>query len=102
MKIPRLHIPVFLLAIAFVAPEALCQVPNIKTVSPSSGITGTSVTISDTNLGSTGTVTFNGVTATNAVWGATSISVPVPNVRCRMLLTSIRASGRGASEPEAY
>lgn len=79
MKIPRLHIPVFLFAIAFIGPEALCQAPNIKTVSPSSGITGTSVTISGTSFGSTGTVTFNGVTATNAVWGATTVTVPVPS-----------------------
>ncbi len=79
MKITRPQILLFLLALAFVGPEAVCQAPNIKTVSPSSGITGTSVTISGTNFGSTGTVTFNGVTATNPVWGATTITVPAPS-----------------------
>jgi YD repeat-containing protein len=79
MKTLRLHIPIFLLAIAFVGPKALAQNPNIITVSPGSGITNTSVTISGTNFGSTGTVTFNGVAASNAVWGAAIITVPVPS-----------------------
>jgi len=55
--------------------------PSISGLSPSSGITGTAVTISGTNFGGSqgaSTVTFNGVTAAPTSWSASSITVPVP------------------------
>jgi len=55
--------------------------PNITSLNPTSGVIGTSVTISGANFGATqgaSTVKFNGVTATPASWGATTIVAPVP------------------------
>jgi RHS repeat-associated protein len=56
--------------------------PSITTLSPTSGLVGTSVTITGTNFGSTqgtSTVKFNGTTATPTSWSASSIVVPVPS-----------------------
>ena len=52
--------------------------PNITSLSPNTGAAGSAVTITGTNFGSTGTVTFNGTTATSTSWSPTSIVVPVP------------------------
>ena len=54
--------------------------PSISSLAPSSGSSGTNVTITGSNLGtSQGTVTFNGVQATPTSWNTNSITVPVPN-----------------------
>jgi IPT/TIG domain/Galactose oxidase, central domain len=56
--------------------------PIIGGLSPGSGLSGTSVTISGSYFGSTqgtSTVTFNGTAATPKDWSATSITVPVPS-----------------------
>jgi len=56
-------------------------VPNIASLSPTTGPAGTSVTITGSNFGAsqgTSTVKFNGTTATPTSWTATSIVVPVP------------------------
>jgi IPT/TIG domain-containing protein/centrosomal CEP192-like protein/uncharacterized protein DUF4082 len=53
--------------------------PSITSLSAASGIVGTSVTISGANFGSTGTVTFNGTSATATSWTAASVVVTVPN-----------------------
>ena len=55
--------------------------PTITSVSPSSGLVGTTVTVTGTNFGSaqgSSTITFNGTVATPASWSATSIVAPVP------------------------
>src|SRR5689334_20828953 len=55
--------------------------PAITTLAPTSGVVGTSVTITGTTFGATqgaSTVTFNGTSATPTSWSATSIVVPVP------------------------
>ena len=55
--------------------------PSITSLSPTSGAVGTAVTVTGTNFGSTqgtGTVKFNGTTATVTSWSATSIKVTVP------------------------
>jgi Carboxypeptidase regulatory-like domain/IPT/TIG domain len=56
--------------------------PNINNLSPTTGSTGTAVTITGTTFGSTqgtSTVTFNGTAATPTSWNATSIAAPVPS-----------------------
>ena len=56
--------------------------PSISTLTPNSGVIGTSVTIAGANFGATqgsSTVTFNGITATPTSWSATSVAAPVPN-----------------------
>lgn len=56
--------------------------PSISSLSPTSGTTGTSITISGSNFGATqgtSTVTFNGVAATPSNWSNTSITVTVPS-----------------------
>ncbi len=52
--------------------------PAISSINPNSGPAGASVTITGTNFGTSGTVTFNGTTATPTSWSATSIVTPVP------------------------
>jgi hypothetical protein len=55
--------------------------PSMTSLSPASGVVGTSVTITGIDFGtvqSTSTVTFNGTPATPTSWSATSITVPVP------------------------
>jgi YD repeat-containing protein len=56
-------------------------VPNnaqITAVNPPSAPVGTNVTISGIGFGTSGTVTFNGVTASPTSWGLETIIVPVP------------------------
>jgi Putative Ig domain/IPT/TIG domain/F5/8 type C domain/NedA-like, galactose-binding domain len=56
--------------------------PSITSLSPATGVIGTSVTITGTAFGSTqgtSTVKFNGTTATPTSWSATSIVAPVPS-----------------------
>src|SRR5207237_1277538 len=52
--------------------------PTITSLNPTSGPVGTGVTITGTNFGTTGTVTFNGTTASTTSWSATSIVASVP------------------------
>jgi len=55
--------------------------PSISGLSPTSGASGTAVTISGANFRATqgsSTVTFNGVIATPSSWSETSIVAPVP------------------------
>jgi len=53
--------------------------PAISNLSPASGIPNTTVTITGTNLGTSGTVTFNGTVASTGSWTSTSISATVPD-----------------------
>jgi len=59
--------------------NANTSTPTITSLNPTSGPVGTAVTITGTNFGSTGTVTFNGTTATTTTWTATSIVTSVPS-----------------------
>src|SRR2546430_7487568 len=55
--------------------------PSITGLNPTSGVLGTSVTITGANFGAsqgTSTVTFNGIGATPTSWSVTNIVVPVP------------------------
>ena len=55
--------------------------PSITSLNPTSGLVGSSVTISGANFGATqgtSTVQFNGTAATATSWSATSIGVTVP------------------------
>jgi hypothetical protein len=55
-------------------------VPSITSLSPTSGLAGTSVTISGSNFGSNqGTVTFNGTAAAISSWTSNTIVVSVPS-----------------------
>lgn len=56
--------------------------PSISSLSPSTGLVGTSITIAGANFGPTqgaSAVSFNGVTATPTSWSDASIVVPVPS-----------------------
>jgi hypothetical protein len=72
---------------AFVIPvtgtgTAGSSAPIIMTLSPTSGVVGTSVTVSGANFGSTqgaSTIAFNGTTATPTSWSAASIAASVPS-----------------------
>lgn len=53
--------------------------PSITGIAPQSGPTGSSVTITGANFGTTtGAVSFNGTAASVVTWGQTSIQVVVP------------------------
>src|SRR5206468_4647003 len=55
--------------------------PSITSLNPTSGLVGTSVTITGANFGASqgkSTVTFKGIGAKPTSWSATSIVVPVP------------------------
>jgi hypothetical protein len=55
--------------------------PSITSLNPTSGVVGTSVTITGTSFGATqgtSTVKFNGTAGTPSSWSAASIVVPVP------------------------
>ena len=52
--------------------------PSITSLNPTSGNVGTAVTITGSNFGSSGTVTFNGTAAGVSSWSATSIATSVP------------------------
>jgi hypothetical protein len=57
-------------------------VPNITSLSSTSGIAGTAVTIGGSGFGTlqgTSSVTFNAATGSPTSWSSTSITVPVPN-----------------------
>ena len=58
--------------------------PYITSLSPTSGPAGTSVTITGTTFGASGTVTFNGTAATIGSWTATSIGGQFPRLRRRV------------------
>ncbi|MCL5411299.1 MAG: IPT/TIG domain-containing protein [Patescibacteria group bacterium] len=52
---------------------------TFSSVSPTSGQVGTPVTITGTNLGTSGTISFNGVLGTATSWNDTNIVLNVPN-----------------------
>jgi len=60
------------------ATVAAQSTPSITAISPNPAGVGMSVTITGTNFGTSGAVTFNGVTATPTTWNSTSIATPVP------------------------
>jgi hypothetical protein len=56
--------------------------PNVTSVNPTSGLVGSSVTITGTNFGATqgnSKVTLNGISAPITAWSSTSISTQVPS-----------------------
>jgi len=57
---------------------ALATAPTISSIAPNPGGIGQSVTIAGSNFGSSGSVTFNGVTASTTSWAATAIIATVP------------------------
>src|SRR5712692_10413160 len=75
---------IFILTISilfFFAVGARAAGPSITSLSPTSGAVGASVTITGSNFGSSqgsGTVKFNGTTATPTSWSSTSIVATVP------------------------
>ena len=76
---------------------ALAQIPTISSISPNPGGIGQSVTISGTNFGSSGSVTFNGVTASTTSWTSTAIiaTVPVGALTGNVVVTSGGHSSSG-------
>jgi bacillolysin len=72
--------------------------PTISSFAPASGVPGTVVTITGTNLGATQSVTFNGVAATLAtLTSGTGISVTVPTAATTGLISLTTATGTTAS-----
>jgi len=72
--------------------------PTITSFSPTSGGTGTSVTITGTNFTGTTAVKFNGQSATTfTVVSSTSITATVPNCSSTGTISVTNASGTGTS-----
>ena len=62
-------------------PFTVLPTPAITNLSPASGPTGTSVTVTGTNFGATqgpSTLAFDGAAVTPTAWGATSITFTIP------------------------
>jgi hypothetical protein len=71
---------------------------TISNLSPSFGTTGTNVTIYGTNFGtSTGTIKFNGTSATVSSWNSTTITVTVPSSATTGLVTVTPSGGSAVS-----
>ena len=73
--------------------------PTIASFSPTSGPSGSSVTIAGTNLTGANAVAFNGMVATFTVNGATQITATVPNgaTTGRVLVTTTRGTASSAA-----
>ncbi|HEX3110225.1 MAG TPA: IPT/TIG domain-containing protein, partial [Thermoanaerobaculia bacterium] len=71
--------------------------PTVTSFSPTSGGTGTSVTITGTNFTGTTAVKFNGQSATFTVISSTSITATVPNCLSTGTISVTNASGTGTS-----
>jgi YD repeat-containing protein len=76
---------------------ALATAPTISSISPNPGGIGQSVTISGANFGGSGSVTFNGVTASTTSWNSTAIiaTVPVGATTGNVVVTSGGQSSNG-------
>jgi YD repeat-containing protein len=76
---------------------AYTQTPTITSVMPNPMGIGQSVTISGSNFGSSGSVTFSGLTATTSAWNATSViaTVPVGATNGNIIVTSGGHSSAG-------
>jgi hypothetical protein len=69
----------YIMMMATFTPASTGSVPNIASLSPTSGAIGSSVTITGTNFGATpGTVRFNGTAVTQPTWSSTNITAQVP------------------------
>ena len=80
VRVARLLALLLFVLFAGVLSEAQAR-SHIKSLSPTSGPAGTSVTIAGSSFGSsqgTSTVTFNGILATPSSWSATTIQASVP------------------------
>jgi alpha-tubulin suppressor-like RCC1 family protein/subtilase family serine protease len=75
--------------------------PTITTFSPSSGLPGTSVTITGTNFFSVSNVAFNGVSASFTVNSPTQLTASVPNGAATGLLT-VTTPGGVATSPGSF
>jgi len=53
--------------------------PGVTTISPAAGQVGTTVTITGTSLGNSGSIAFNGVSASTQSWTNTAVTAQVPS-----------------------
>ena len=72
--------------------------PVISRLDPDSGLVGTNVTIEGSNFGSqTGTVTFNGTTASTTSWDSDEIQTKVPDGATTGLVVVTTAGGQSSA-----
>jgi hypothetical protein len=76
---------------------AAAGVPTITSFSPTSGTSGTSVTIYGTNFGCTASVSFNGASASFAVNSASQITATVPSSATAGQITVTTSGGTDTS-----
>ncbi len=77
--------------------------PAITTLSPNHGLTGASVVIAGSNLGTGGVVKFGGTTATTTAWSATSVTAKVPtSLAPGSVNVAVTPSGATASNALAF
>lgn len=78
----------------------------LSSISPTSGLTGSSVTLTGNGFGSAkglSTVTFNGTVASTTAWGDTSITAIVPSsFAASTVLTVVVTVGGVASSPQTF
>jgi hypothetical protein len=71
--------------------------PSITGINPTSGCTGSTVTISGINLGGATNVTFNGVAASFAVVNSSTITATVPTTATTGVITVFTPTGNATS-----
>jgi hypothetical protein len=84
-------------------PNPAPAAPVLSTLSPVSGLAGSSVTINGTNLGTAGVVSFSGTAATTTSWTATRIVATVPaGISAGAKTVTVTPTGAAASNGLAY
>ena len=84
-------------------PNPAPAAPVLTSLSPVSGLAGSSVTINGTNLGSAGAVSFSGTAATTTSWTATRIVATVPaGISAGAKTVTVTPTGAAASNGLTY
>ncbi len=77
--------------------------PVIKTIAPTSGAVGSTVTITGTNFFSSGTVKIGGKVATTSAWTATSITATVPaGLAAGATTVTVTSDGRSSKKAGSF
>jgi hypothetical protein len=82
--------------------DAPVVVPVLATILPNHALVGGSVTLSGTNFGSSGVVSFGGTSALITSWSASSITVTVPSVATGSTTVSVTPTGGQTSNSVGF
>ena len=79
------------------------RVPTITSLTPNHGLTGSTVIVAGSNLGSSGVVRFGSTSASTSNWTATSVTCTVPaSLSPGAVNVTVTPSGGGASNALSF